>query len=358
MSGNVLGKRIQIMTFGESRGAALGVVIDGLPPGLEISAERIQTELDRRRPGRHPLVSQRDEADRVEIVSGAFRGKSTGAPICLLIRNDCRDASGYEELDGIYRPGHADFSYEQKYGCHDFRGGGRASGRETVARVAAGAVVRRLLEREGIRVIAYVRQIGRVKARSVDLNEIDNNPVCCPDRKAAGKMEKEILDARAAGDSVGGIVEVLGLNVPAGLGEPVFDKLDADLAKAVMSIGGVKAVEIGAGFEVAGMKGSRANDPFTMAGDKIVTKTNHAGGILGGISTGMPIVLRAAIKPTPSIAQEQTTLDDSGKKRRIRIKGRHDPCICLRVVPVMEAMVALTLADHLVCMKGFFRSGD
>ncbi len=334
-----------MITFGESHGKALGVVIDGVKPGLKISSKDIQKELDRRRPGQSKITTQRKEGDKVEILSGIFEGKTTGNPICLIVRNKDQDSSKYDKLKKVFRPGHADFTFLNKFGIRDHRGGGRSSGRETIGRVAAGAVAKKLLIKKGIKIQAYVKQIADIKAKEVDLKQIEKNNVRCCDKKLAKKMEKAILDAKKKGDSVGGIVEVVATGVPVGLGDPVFHKLDAELAKALMSIGAVKAVEIGAGLDVVNMNGSECNDAFIKKGNKIVTKTNNAGGILGGISNGMPIVARVAIKPTPSISKKQNTVDILGKMKKIIIDGRHDPCICPRVVPVVESMVALVLVD-------------
>lgn len=345
---STLGKNFRITTFGESHGKAVGVVIDGVKPGLKISEEEIQKELDKRKPGQSNVSTPRQEEDQVNILSGIFNGKTTGTPICLVVYNKDADSSKYEKIKNIFRPGHADFTYLKKYGVRDYRGGGRVSGRETIARVAAGAIAKKLLSKNGIKIIAYTKEIAGIVAKKIDLAEIEKNPVRCPDKKAAKKMEMVILKAKAEGDSVGGIVEVIATNVPAGLGDPVFDKLSANIAKALVSIPAVKGVEIGAGFKVAQMKGSECNDQFIKKGGKIITTSNNSGGILGGISTGMPIVARVAVKPTSSIAKEQQTVDIDGKKVKIKIKGRHDPCICPRIVPVVESMMAIILADAIM----------
>jgi chorismate synthase len=347
MAGNKFGKNIEIMTFGESHGKAVVVVIDGIKPNIAITEKDIQKELDKRKPGQSRITTQRKETDKIEILSGIFKGKTTGTPICLVIWNKDQDSSRYEELKDIFRPGHADFTFYKKFGIRDYRGGGRSSGRETAARVASGAIAKKLLAKKQIKITAYVRQVGNIQAKDIDLEEIEKNPVRCPDKKTAKKMEKLILDTKKADDSVGGIIEVIAENVPAGLGEPVFDKLDADIAKALMSIGAVKGIEIGAGFKAAEMKGSESNDEFTKKGKKIITKTNNSGGILGGISNGMPIIARIAVKPTPSISKGQNTVDKKGKKTKIKIEGRHDPCICPRIVPVVESMFALVILDHI-----------
>jgi chorismate synthase len=318
---NSFGRNFRITTFGESHGTALGVVIDGCPPGIPLAAADIQPFLDRRRPGKSPLESQRKEPDRVEILSGIFQGKTTGAPIALVVENRDIREEDYEELGGIYRPGHADFTWQAKYGIRDHRGGGRSSGRETVARVAAGAVAAKFLAGQGIKVTGRILEIHG--------------------KRDPDAMEKEIEKARDEGDSVGGIAEVLVTGSPAGLGDPVFAKLDALLAHALMGIGAVKGVEIGEGFAAARMKGSKHNDAMTRAG----FATNHAGGILGGISTGQEIVARIAVKPTPSIAKTQRTLDRGGNEVLVSIRGRHDPCIVPRILPVAEAMVTLVMID-------------
>ena len=350
-----------MMTWGESHGEALGVVVDGCPAGIELSAADIQHELDRRRPGMSEIASERREADEVLILSGVFEGKTLGTPISMLVWNKDVDSTPYDEIKHIARPGQADYSYQMKYGLRDYRGGGRASGRETLARVAAGAIAKKVLAYHNIGVVGHVVEIGgiRAKARSeeVDLKEIkriaDMNAVRCADSEAAVQMQELIKRAKREGDSVGGIVEVIATGVPPGLGEPVFDKLDAELAKALMSIGAVKGVEIGIGFGAARMRGSEMNDEFYIEDGKIRTRTNNAGGILGGISTGEPVICRMAVKPTPSIAKPQRSVDmEQMDEVELRIRGRHDPCICPRIVPVAEAMVALVLMDYMMIMRG------
>jgi len=350
-----------VMTWGESHGEALGVVVDGCPAGIELSAADIQHELDRRRPGMSEIASERREADEVLILSGVFEGKTLGTPISMLVGNKDVDSTPYDEIKHIARPGQADYSYQMKYGLRDYRGGGRASGRETLARVAAGAIAKKVLAYYNIGVVGHVVEIGgiRAKARSeeVDLKEIkriaDMNAVRCADPEAAVQMQELIKRAKREGDSVGGIVEVIATGVPPGLGEPVFDKLDAELAKALMSIGAVKGVEIGIGFGAARMRGSEMNDEFYIEDGKIRTRTNNAGGILGGISTGEPVICRMAVKPTPSIAKPQRSVDmEQMEEVELRIRGRHDPCICPRIVPVAEAMVALVLMDYMMIMRG------
>ncbi|MGA9085789.1 MAG: chorismate synthase [Methanoregula sp.] len=318
---NTFGRNFAVTTFGESHGPAVGAVIDGCPAQLELSAADIQPLLDRRRPGTSPLTSARSEADAVEILSGVFEGRTTGAPVALLVRNRDVHSEDYEVLRDMFRPGHADYTYQEKYGCRDYRGGGRSSGRETVGRVAAGAVALKYLAARGIAVT------GRI--------------VSVHGKTALPEIEAEILAAKAAGDSVGGIAEIAATGCPAGLGDPVFGKLDAAIAGAMMGIGAVKGVEIGDGFAVAGRFGSENNDPMTATG----FTSNHAGGILGGISSGQEIVVRIAVKPTPSIAKVQQTRDIHGNAVEITVGGRHDPCIVPRILPVAEAMLALVLAD-------------
>jgi len=358
MAGNSFGEIFRITTWGESHGRAVGVVIDGALPNVSLSESDIQKEMDRRKPGQSAVSTARNESDTIQILSGVFEGKTTGTPICLMIENTDQNSSAYDTLQNIVRPGHADFGYFEKYGIRDHRGGGRSSGRETAGRVAAGAVAKKILAEFGIAVVCHTTQIGSVCADSEKLSQfsfeqikenIEKNPVRCADLTAAERMEKEILAAKERGDSVGGIVEGLIAGVPAGLGEPVFDKLDADLAKAIMSIGAVKGFEIGDGFKAAVCCGSEFNDAFEIKDDKIKTATNHAGGILGGISTGETIRFRAAIKPTPSISKLQKTVNlTENKETEIEIQGRHDPVIAPRFVPVGEAMAAIVVLDHLM----------
>ena len=347
MSGSSFGKLFKITTWGESHGRGLGVVIEGCPAGLPIKESEIQLELNRRRTGQSKVTTTRKEGDQIQIMSGVFKGKTTGTPISLLVENEDADSSKYELIKDLYRPGHADYTYDMKYGFRDYRGGGRSSARETVGRVAAGAIAKKLLARERIKIIGFTRQIGKHIAQNIDYREIENNIVRCPDNKIAEKMVNSIMRARKKGDSLGGVVEVIAQGVPAGLGEPVFDRLDADLAKAVMSMPAVKGVEIGVGFQSAIMTGSECNDVFAMKNKKVITTTNNAGGILGGISNGMDIVIRLVVKPTSSINKAQDTVTQQGKKAEIRVEGRHDPCVATRAVPIAEAMVAITLIDHL-----------
>ena len=342
--GSTFGRFLTITTFGESHGPGVGVIVDGLPPGIPIDAPSIQKDLDRRKPGQSAVTTQRKEPDLVEILSGVFEGVTTGATVALVVKSVDARPQDYAELKDIYRPGHADFTYWEKYGVRDYRGSGRSSGRETVGRVAAGAVARALLAREGVRVQAYTVQVGDMIATERDLDFVEQNPVRCPDRKIAPEMERAILAAREAGDSLGGVVETLATGVPTGLGDPVFDKLHAQLAWGLMSIPAIKGFEIGDGFGAVRLRGSQNNDRMTPKG----FATNHAGGVLGGISTGQPIVTRIAVKPPSSIALPQKTVDRQGKERDFAIQGRHDPCLCPRVVPVAEAMTCLVLADALL----------
>lgn len=350
MAGNTFGTQFRITTFGESHGKAIGVVIDGVRPGLSIDTSYIQKELDRRRPGQSTVTTARQEMDRVEILSGVFEGKTTGTPVCMVIWNNDQRSKAYEAIKEIFRPGHAGYTYLAKYGISDYRGGGRSSGRETAARVAAGAFAKSLLEKRGIGIHAYTKQVGNIKAETINLREIDNNPLRCPDPVAARKMERQVLQVKNTGDSIGGIVEVVVTNPPPGLGEPVFDKLEADLARALMSIGAIKGFEVGNGFAAARLKGSENNDPMYVEKrtGRVRTRTNKAGGIAGGISNGEDIILRIAVKPPSSIRKKQRTVTVTGRPATISIEGRHDPCICPRVVPVAESMVALTLIDHLL----------
>jgi chorismate synthase len=341
MSSNTFGENFRITTFGESHGPALGVVIDGVRPGMPIDLEEVQRELDRRRPGASSLSTPRKEADRAEILSGVFEGKTTGAPIAIIFRNEDTRAEDYKPIRDLFRPGHADFTWLRKFGIRDWRGGGRTSGRETVARVAAGAIAKQVLGRGGVRVTGHVTQVGDIRAKTFDPAAIETNEVRSADPAAAIEMAELIRQVRSEGDSVGGIVEVIAEGVPPGWGDPVFMKLDSLLGAALLSIGGVKGVEIGDGFAMASLRGSQSNDFLLPNG----FASNHSGGILGGISNGEPIVARIAVKPTSSIRHPQQTIDVNGEPATIRVPGRHDPCLCPRIVPVAEAMVALVLCD-------------
>ncbi|MEE9275816.1 MAG: chorismate synthase [bacterium] len=345
---NTFGVAFRFTSWGESHGPAIGVVVDGCPAGLPLSEADLQRDLDRRRPGQSNVTTQRKEEDRAEILSGVFEGYTTGAPISVLIRNHDADSSKYESLRNVFRPGHADFTYWAKWGRRDHRGGGRSSARETAARVAAGAVAKKLLAREGISICGFVNRIGDViwEGEEFDPAEIERNSVRCPDPETARRMEEVILAARKDGDSVGGILTVIAEGVPPGLGEPAYGRLDADLAAAMMGINAVKGVEIGAGFGSASIRGSQNNDPFDFREGRVVPRTNNAGGVLGGISTGAPIVVRFAVKPTSSILIEQETVTTEGRRERVRVEGRHDPCVAPRAVPIGEAMMAVVLADH------------
>lgn len=347
MAGSIFGTHFRIETFGESHGEGLGVVIDGCPAGLSLCAEDIQLYLNRRKPGQSKFATPRKEADAVEILSGVFEGKTTGTPIALLVRNTSQRSSDYSEIASYYRPGHADFTFDAKYGFRDYRGGGRSSGRETIGRVAAGAIACKILQELGITVCAYTKAIGPVEAsmEQFDPDAILTTPTAMPDRKASMEAEAYLSGCMEQKDSCGGVIECRIDGVPAGIGEPVFDKLDASLAKAVMSIGAVKAFEIGDGTKVAHMHGSENNDCFCIKDGRVIKETNHSGGILGGISDGSQILLRAYVKPTPSIFQSQHTVNKAGEEIDIQIKGRHDPVIMPRAVVVVEAMTALTVLD-------------
>ncbi len=361
MGFNTFGTIFQVTTFGESHGPAIGAVIDGCPAGLPISLEEINRELRSRRPGHNPLTSPRNESDLCQILSGLFEGKTTGAPITLLIENKDADSSQYESIKHLLRPGHANFSYLEKYGIFDYRGGGRASARETAARVAAGAIAKALLTVEGIEICAYVTELGGVRGERPDwgnLGELKTrvqvSPVFCPDPKAAILMIQEIETVKEEGDSVGGIIEAVALHLPAGLGDPIYGKLEANLAAAMLSIPASKGFEIGAGFASARMKGSEHNDPFALDSEgRVITSTNFAGGTLGGISTGQPLYFQVPFKPTSSIKKRQMSVDLNQEVSpfQLPLQGRHDPCIAIRAVPVVEAMLALVLADALLANR-------
>jgi chorismate synthase len=349
MSGNSFGLLFTVTTFGESHGPAMGCVVDGCPPGLELDAADIQADLERRRPGRSRHTTQRNEADRVQVLSGVFEGRTTGTPIGLLIENTDQRSHDYSQIKDKFRPGHADYTYQQKYGIRDYRGGGRASARETTMRVAAGAIARKYLrQRLGIEIRGFLAQLGPIVLKAADLDAVDDNPFFCAEPEKLGDLERFMDELRAAGDSIGAKLSILASNVPPGLGEPVFDKLEADLAKGLMSINAVKGVELGAGFAAVSQKGSEHRDEITPEGfDK-----NDAGGTLGGISSGQDILASIALKPTSSISIPGRTVDKAGKQTEIVTTGRHDPCVGLRAVPIAEAMVALVLMDHFLRHRG------
>ena len=343
MSGNTIGKIFSVTTFGESHGEALGCIIDGCPPGLTISREEIQAELDLRKPGSNKYTTQRKEPDEIEILSGIFEGKTTGTPIGLLVRNKDQKSKDYKNIKDVFRPSHADYSYFQKYGIRDYRGGGRSSARETVMRVAAGAIAKKYLKKiQKIEIFGFLSQIGDIKISSFSKNQINKNPFFCPDKKIVREIEDMIDSLRKSGDSIGAKISVMATNVPPGLGEPVFDKLDADLAHGLMGINAVKGVEIGRGFEVVSMRGTENRDEISPSG----FMSNNSGGTTGGISTGQDIFASIALKPTSSIMSSGNTINKSGKSVKVQTKGRHDPCVGLRATPIAEAMVAITLMDH------------
>ena len=343
MAGSSFGTLFKLTTFGESHGVAIGGVIDGVPANQPIDVDAIQAELDRRKPGQSAIVTQRKESDTVEILSGIFEGKTTGSPIGFMIKNDNQKSNDYDHIKEVFRPSHADFTYNSKYGHRDHRGGGRSSARETASRVVAGAIAKQLLGSIGIDIVAYVDQVGAIKlGNDIDYNVIDENPVRCPNMKVAAEMEALIKEVRKDGDTIGGSIRCEINQVPAGLGEPVFDKLHAELGKAMLSINAVKGVEFGSGFEAINMKGSAHYDAFTEDGS---TQTNLSGGIQGGISNGMPITMRIAFKPVATLIQTQTTLNQSGELVDMDGKGRHDPCVVPRAVPIVEAMAAITILD-------------
>lgn len=349
MPGNTFGHIFRITTWGESHGAGLGVVIDGCPAGLELDLAGIQHDLDRRRVGQSKVTSARREPDEVEILSGVFEGRTTGTPIAMLIRNTNARSGDYDDIKDVYRPGHADYTYDAKYGFRDYRGGGRSSARETAARVAAGAIARQILAREGISIIAHTIQLADLVVQNYDEDEIERNIMRCADAAIASQMVEMVEQARRNRDSLGGVVEVVARNVPAGWGNPVFDKLDALIGYAMFGIPAIKAVEIGSGTEAATLRGSQNNDPFVRRDDGTIgTASNHAGGMLGGISNGQDIVVRLTAKPPASIAQEQQTVNSAGEPTTIVVKGRHDPTVLPRLVPVAEAMLALVLVDCLL----------
>jgi chorismate synthase len=345
MSGNTIGRLFTVTTFGESHGPAIGCVVDGCPPGLELSEADLQPDLDRRRPGRSRHTSQRREPDAVRILSGVFEGRTTGTPIGLLIENTDQRPRDYADLMDRFRPGHADYTYVQKYGVRDYRGGGRSSARETAMRVAAGAIARKYLrERCGVRIRGYLAQLGPIRPEAFDWEEVERNPFFCPDAAAVPELEKFMDALRKAGDSIGARVNVVAEGVPPGLGEPVFDRLDADLAHALMSINAVKGVEIGAGFGCVTQRGTEHRDEITPEG----FLSNHAGGVLGGISTGQDLLISIALKPTSSLRLPARTVDLRGAAVEVVTKGRHDPCVGIRATPIAEAMTAIVVLDHLL----------
>ena len=352
--GNSYGCLFKISTFGESHGPAIGVVIDGCPAGLAIDESFIQSELNRRKPGQSKITTQRKEDDAFKILSGVFEGKSTGTPIAIVIENQDQRSKDYSHIENTFRPSHADYTYQEKYGIRDHRGGGRSSARETAARVAAGAVAKLLLKKHAVEINAYVSQVGELKApsyNSLDLSKTEDNIVRCPDPATAEKMIALIDQVRLDRDTIGGIVTCVIKNTPVGLGEPVFDKLHAELGKAMLSINAVKGFEYGSGFEGVQLRGSQHNDEFVNEGGKIKTKTNHSGGVQGGISNGEDIYFNVAFKPVATIMQDQQTVDKDGNEVMVSGKGRHDPCVVPRAVPIVEAMAALVLADFLLRQK-------
>ena len=350
MAGNTFGKHIQLTTFGESHGVAIGGIVDGFPANVSIDIQMIQRALDRRKPGQSTITTDRKEEDKVELLSGIFEGKSTGTPIGFMIRNKDQRSQDYSEIKEVYRPSHADYTYQKKYGIRDYRGGGRSSARETACRVVAGALVQQMMPE--IKVQAFVRSVGTIESsktyQELDLSKTDQNAVRCPDTLAAAKMEEYILQLKQEGDSCGGVVECVIQNVPVGLGEPVFDKLNADLAKAMLSINAVKGFELGSGFAGTQMRGSEHNDAFNA---DFSTQSNYSGGIQGGISNGEDIAFKVAFKPVATIAQKQRTVDQHGNAVEMEAKGRHDPCVVPRAVPIVEAMAQLVLADHFLRQK-------
>lgn len=353
MAGSTFGTLFRVTTWGESHGPAVGCVVDGCPPSLPLTVEMVQRDLDRRRPGQSRLTTQRKEGDEVEILSGLFDGVTTGTPISMLVRNEDQRSKDYSEMAELYRPSHADYTYQAKFGVRDYRGGGRSSYREAVGRVAAGAVARQLLaQRCGTEIVAYVKQVANIGG-SADLETltadlVDESMVRCPDPETSERMIAAIDAARKSGDSLGGVVELVARNVPVGLGEPVFDKLTAELAHALMSLPATRGFEIGEGFAATGMRGSTHNDAFEMREGRVRTRTNRSGGIQGGISNGENIVLRVAFKPTATIMQDQDTVNRAGEEVTFKAKGRHDPCVLPRAIAAVEAMVALVLADHVL----------
>jgi len=348
MSGNTIGKLFTVTTFGESHGPALGAIVDGCPPGLELSEADLQHDLDRRKPGTSRHTTQRREADQVRILSGVFEGRTTGTPIGLLIENTDQRSKDYSDIAATFRPGHADYTYQQKYGIRDYRGGGRSSARETAMRVAAGAVAKRYLHNMGIEVRGYLAQLGPIRAENFDWTQVEQNPFFCPDAAKVAEMEAYMDELRKEGNSVGARINVVATGVPPGLGEPIFDRLDADLAHALMSINAVKGVEIGAGFDCIAQKGTEHRDEITPQG----FLSNHAGGILGGISSGQDILASIALKPTSSLRIPGRSVNLHGEPTEVVTTGRHDPCVGIRATPIAEAMMAIVLMDHLLRQRG------
>lgn len=352
MSGNTIGKNFRLMSFGESHGVAVGGVIEGCPPGVEISVEEIQNELNRRKPGQSDVSTPRKEDDEVEILSGIFEGKSTGMPIGFMVRNHNQNSKDYNHLKDLYRPSHADFTWEKKYGIRDYRGGGRSSAREHIARVVAGAVAKQVLAGYGISICAYTSQVGTVilpwSYREIDLDKTEDNIVRCPDAETADKMIALIREVRDEGDSIGGVVSCVIKGMPVGLGEPVFDRFQARLAHAMLSINATKGFEYGTGFEAASMRGSEHNDPFVMKEGNIRTETNRSGGIQGGVTNGEEVYFRVAFKPVATIMKRQDTVSREGEEVELEAHGRHDPCVIPRAVPVVEAMAAVVILDMLL----------
>ncbi|HYV33568.1 MAG TPA: chorismate synthase [Candidatus Limnocylindria bacterium] len=357
MPGNSFGQLFRITTFGESHGGAVGCVVDGCPPGIAITEADIQKDLDRRKPGQSKITTPRKEADNIHILSGVYKGKTTGTPILLMAYNQDAKPEDYEQLKNVYRPGHADFTYTAKYGLRDFRGSGRASARETLARVAAGAIAKKFLkEKLGIEILSYVEQVGNIRSDlafdKVTMEAIESNIIRCPDQPVADQMIKLVEQVKQEGDSIGGVIKAIIKGVPVGLGEPVFDKLSADLGKAMLSINAVKGFEIGSGFAGATMRGSQHNDEFFIGDDgRVKTRSNNAGGTLGGISTGEDIYFRVAFKPVSTIAKKQKTVSLENKEIELEASGRHDPCVLPRAVPIVDAMAYLVIMDHYLRYK-------
>ena len=359
---NSIGEKFRITSFGSSHGKAVGAVVDGCPANLELSEEDIQKELDKRKPGTSSVTTPRKESDEVQILSGIFEGKTDGTPITGIVFNKNQHSKDYSMFKSTPRPSHGDFGWMMKYGNYDYNGGGRGSGRVTIGHVIGGAIAKKLLETQGIEIVSHVTQIGHIKAEPQEFSTIkenvEKNPVRCADLNAAGEMEELILAKKSEGDSVGGIVETIAIGLPVGLGEPVFERLDGDLARILMNIGAVKGVEIGLGFDVSNHAGSEINDEYQIENNIITTKTNHSGGIIGGMSNGMPIVTRIAVKPTPSISKCQNSINLNKKENeKIEIKGRHDPCICPRVTAVAESSTAIVLVDHMI-RSGFIHPSN